>query len=189
MDNHTPDITALLYRLTCNSDEASYRQLFDLFFPSLKRFAVTFVKDARQAEEIASDVLIVLWENRHKLAGIENLRIYLFVVARNKCLNLLKSRLANPVISLEDIQVDIAFTGKNPEQLYINTEMRRKIAQTINALPQRCKLVFKLVKEESLSYREVAAILNISVKTVDAQLVTACKKIAEAVKLVYASAY
>ncbi|HEY4149496.1 MAG TPA: RNA polymerase sigma-70 factor [Chitinophagaceae bacterium] len=189
MDNQTSDITALLYSLSVHSDEPSYRRIFDLLFPPLKRFAYTLLKNSEQAEEIASDVLIVVWENRHKLVAIDNIRVYLFVVARNKCLNLLKSRQSNPVVSLNDISIDIAFTGKNPEQLCINSEVRKKIEKTINLLPQRCKLIFKLVKEENMSYREVAAILNISVKTVDAQLVTAFKKITEAVRLDYATAF
>jgi len=125
------DNKSLLYSLSVNSDGPSYRRIFDLFFPPLKRFAYTFLKNTEQAEEIASDVLIVLWENRHKLAAIENIRVYLFVVARNKCLNVLKSRHSNPVVSLNDVTIDIAFTGKNPEQLCINSEVRKKIAESI----------------------------------------------------------
>jgi RNA polymerase sigma-70 factor (family 1) len=189
MDNQNTDIAALLYSLSAYSDESSYRRIFDIFFPPLKRFANTFLKHPEQAEEVASDVLIAVWENRHKLADIDNIRVYLYVIAKNKCLNVLKSRQSHPIISLDDISIDIAFTGKNPEQLCINSEVRKKIEKTVNALPQRCKLVFKLVKEENLSYREVAAILNISVKTVDAQLVIAFKKITEAVKLDYAGAF
>ena len=187
MDNQNADIAALLYSLSVNNDESSYRRIFDEFFPPLKRFAYTFLKSPEQAEEIASDVLIALWENRHKLSTIDNIRVYLFVIARNKCLNVLKSRQSHPIVSLENIPIDIVFSGKNPEQLCINSEVRKKIEKAINALPARCKLVFKLVKEENLSYREVAAILNISTKTVDAQLVTALKKIAEAIRLDYAA--
>jgi len=189
MDNHSPDIAALLYGLSAYSDESSYRCLFDIFFSPLKRFAYNFLKNHEQAEEIASDVLIVVWEDRHKLGAIQNLRVYLFVIARNKCLNLLKSRQNNATVSLDDIPIDFAFTGKNPEQLYITSEVRKKIEKSVNALPHRCKLIFKLVREENMSYREVAAILGISVKTVDAQLVTALKKITEAIKLDYAAAF
>lgn len=188
MDNQNADIAALLYNIAVYSDESSYRRIFDIFFLPLKRFAYNFLKSPEQAEEIASDVLIVVWENRHKLTTIENLRVYLFVIARNKCINLLRSRQANATVSLDDIPVDFAFSGKNPEQLCITSEVRKKIEKTVNALPQRCKLIFKLVKEENMSYREVAAILNISVKTVDAQLVTALKKITEAIRIDYAAA-
>ena len=188
MDNQN-DIAALLYNLSAYSDESSYRRIFDLFFLPLKRFAYNFLKNTEQAEETASDVLMVVWENRHKLTTIENLRVYLFVIARNKCLNLIKAQQGKATVSLDDIPIDFAFSGKNPEQLCITSEVRKKIEKTVNALPQRCKLIFKLVKEENMSYREVAAILNISVKTVDAQLVTALKRITEAIRLDYAATF
>jgi RNA polymerase sigma factor (sigma-70 family) len=59
----------------------------------------------------------------------------------------------------------------------------RRINNAINALPPRCKLVFKLVKEDGLPYREVADILDISVKTIDNQLAIALRKISEAINL------
>ena len=82
MDNQNADIAALLYSLSVNNDESSYRRIFDEFFPPLKRFAYTFLKSAEQAEEIASDVLIAVWENRHKLSTIDNIRVYLFVISK-----------------------------------------------------------------------------------------------------------
>ena len=59
----------------------------------------------------------------------------------------------------------------------INSELMKKINDAINELPPRCKMVFKLVREDGLSYKEVGEILNISPKTVDAQMVIAVKQI------------
>lgn len=65
----------------------------------------------------------------------------------------------------------------NPEQLLITAEMIQRIRQAINQLPARCRLIFKLVKEDELKYREVAEILQLSVKTVEAQMTIALRKI------------
>ena len=65
----------------------------------------------------------------------------------------------------------------------ITAEMLRRINNAINALPPRCKLVFKLVKEDGLPYKEVADILDISIKTIDNQLAIALRKISEAINL------
>ena len=65
----------------------------------------------------------------------------------------------------------------DPEQLMVTAEMVARIKAAIEALPPKCKLIFKLVKEEELKYREVADILNISVKTIESQLAIALKKI------------
>lgn len=185
MPDQNPDIAALVYSFAVNNDEPSYKRLFELFFPSLKKFSWYFLRSRELAEEAASDVLFALWENRDKLMEIENVRVWLYVIARNKCLNMLKYQQSKPHFSLDDINIEISFPGKDPEQLCINSEIRRKIEKAINALPGRCKLIFKLVKEDGLSYKEVAAILDISPKTVDAQLVTALKKIMQAIRLEY----
>ncbi|MBN8850399.1 MAG: RNA polymerase sigma-70 factor [Sphingobacteriales bacterium] len=185
MGNSGPDITSLLYGVSANGDEASYRQLFDIFFPSLYRFTRYFLKSPELAEEAASDTMIALWEHRDKLMAIGNVKVWLFVIARSKCLNILKRQQVNPTLSLDSIHVEISFPGKDPEEIYINTEMRKKMEKAVNSLPQRCKLIFKLVKEEGLSYKEAADILHISPKTVDAQLVTAFRKITQAIRLLW----
>ena len=61
--------------------------------------------------------------------------------------------------------------------------MRNRIQHAVNQLPPRCKIIFKLIKEDGLKYREVAEILNLSVKTVDNQLATALRKIGNAINI------
>ena len=185
MEKISADIAALLDSLAVNNDEASYRRLFDIFFPPLKKFAHCFLRSVELAEEAASDSMFILWEHRDRLMEIENIRVWLFVITRNRCLNLLKHQQGRPTASLDSIPVEISFPGKDPEQICISSEMRKKMEKAINALPHRCKLIFKLVKEEGLSYKETADVLHISVKTVDAQLVTALRKLTQAIRLEY----
>ena len=64
----------------------------------------------------------------------------------------------------------------------IHSELLARINKAIEALPPRCKMVFKLVREDGLSYKEVGEILNISPKTVDAQMVIAVKQVGEKLK-------
>jgi RNA polymerase sigma-70 factor (ECF subfamily) len=70
-----------------------------------------------------------------------------------------------------------------PERMLITKEMASQINKAVDALPPKCKLVFKLVREEGLKYREAAEILNISPRTVDTQMTIALKKIACAITL------
>lgn len=185
MEKTHSDIVALLHSVSVNSDEPSYRQLFDIFYPPLERFSRCFLGSRELAEEAASDAMIALWEQRQRLMEIENVRVWLFVIARNKCLNMLRHQESRATLPLHPGSIDISLTGSDPEQICINSEMRKKMEKAVNGLPPRCKLIFKLVKEEGLSYKEVADILHISSKTVDAQLVTALRKIAQAIKIAY----
>ena len=69
----------------------------------------------------------------------------------------------------------------SPEQQLITEEIFKKIHSAVQDLPPRCKMVFKLVREDGLKYDEVAEIMKISVNTVDAQMVIAVKRIREAI--------
>src|SRR4030095_10626918 len=81
--------------------------------------------------------------------------------------------------------VDIALydTGNSPEELLITGEIYKNIREAIESLPPRCKMIFKLIREDGLKYKEVAEILNISVNTIDVQMAIAVKKICTALHI------
>lgn len=180
-----PDSNLLLESVALYDDEDAYKTLFELYMLPLKRFAFSIVRSNVQSEEIASDVMIQLWRNRKSLLPVKNIRTYLFIAARNHCINYLKRDKHRQHLSIDEIDVDISIRVLDPEQQLISGEMIKKIEMAVRFLPPRCKMIFKLVKEDGLSYKEVADILNISVKTVDAQLVTALRKITQTVQLHY----
>ena len=86
-------------------------------------------------------------------------------------------------ISIDELDVELESFLRTPEELMLTAEMMNKIQQTVNNLPPRCKLIFKLIKEDGLRYKEVAEILNITVKTIDNQLAIALRKINKAVNV------
>lgn len=183
MPEPSPELTELTSRIALYSSEHAYEKLYKFLYPGLHRFCFCLLKSKELAEEAANDVLINIWRNREKLIAINNIRVYAFVTARNLCLNLLNKSGRQVFVSLDDINVDIVLKTKNPEELLINEELKLKLDEATSALPTRCKLVFKLIKEDGLSYKEAATILNISVKTVDAHLVTAVKKLTTVLQL------
>jgi RNA polymerase sigma-70 factor (ECF subfamily) len=159
-------------------DQAAYKTLFESFYDRLHRLAYIITGSKELSEEIVSDVFIALWRNRSKACSILNLRVYLYVATRNTALNY-QSRLTNqPALSLDDLDIELSAPYDDPEQALITKEMEARIRAAIDSLPPRCKMVFKLVKEDGLSYKEAAQVLNLSVGTVDNQLVIAIRKIA-----------
>jgi len=169
--------------MALHNNEDSYKQLFQLLFTSLFRLSFAMLKNREQAEEIASDVMFRLWQNRIELSEIDNIKVYALTIARNMSLNLLKVNRRVKIISVDDIHLEKTDTDLAPDQILINHQTQQLLLESILALPTRCKIVFKLIKEEGLSYKEVAEVLHISPKTVDAHLVTAMKKLSEALKL------
>jgi RNA polymerase sigma-19 factor, ECF subfamily len=175
-----PAIWELQQRIALYEDMQAYKQLYDLLSEGLHRFTCSFVKSREVAEEIVSDVFIKLWQIRGKLTGIENLRVYLYTIARNFSLNYITRNFKNPVISLESMDIDFMASLTVPQELGFTAEIADQIRIAIDNLPPQCKLIFQLVKEEELKYKEVAAILHISPLTVRNQLAIAIRKISEA---------
>ena len=79
-------------------------------------------------------------------------------------------------------QVGIKTLASSPEQILIMTEMMARMNEAVESLPPKCRIIFNMVREDGLKYREVAKILHISINTVDAQMVIAVGRIREHVK-------
>jgi RNA polymerase sigma-70 factor (ECF subfamily) len=164
-------------------DEARFRELLDQYFLRLRRFAASFLKEDALAEEIVMDVFLKLWERREKLDQIENLTTYLFVAVRNLCYNFLRKSHQSHTNSLEDLEVELVRYENTPEDDLISEQTLETLNSAVEKLPAKCKMVFKLLREEGLSRKETAQVLGISVNTVDNQIAIAVRKIGETLGL------
>ena len=174
-------IKYLQTQIACEDDQHAYKSLFTELYAYLYRFAFNYVQSRPLAEEILSDVFIKIWEKRKDLGKINNLKVYLYVATRNTSLNYSAKQKRVSESPIDESMEEIRSLYLDPEQLMITAEMMNRIQQAIDALPAKCKLVFKMVKEDGLKYAEVAEIMQISVKTVENQLAIALRKIGIAV--------
>lgn len=175
------EIKVLQEKVCQHNDEHAFAQLYMASMPNLLKFANTILKNNELSEEVISDVFLRVWQNRAELARVANFKLYLYVSTKNRSLNYLSRHFRKDVISLEEMSSNIAVSPYNPEQLLITSEAVKKINLEISKLPPRCKLIFKLVKEDRLRYNDIAELLNISVKTIDNQMAVALKKISSAI--------
>ncbi len=163
-------------------DQNSFRQLFNMYSKKLTRFAGAIVKSNDAAREIVDEVFIKIWRRRESITSVQNLTVYLYTAAKNTSLNYLAAKARESIIEPFDFFSVQFFDDHSPEKKMITSELLKKINEAIDQLPPRCKMVFKLVREDGLSYKEVGAVLNISPKTVDAQMMIAVKQISDKVK-------
>jgi RNA polymerase sigma-70 factor (family 1) len=167
-------------RIALSEDMQAYKELYLLMYPNLHKFCYSFTRSKEVAEEVVSDVFIKLWQIRSQLSSINNLRVYLYSISKNLSLNYLAQASRNPAVQSEHINIESFIDFRDPEDVFISKETIQKIKLLIQELPPQCKLIFFLVREDGLSYKEVGEILNLSVFTVRNQLAIATKKIAEA---------
>lgn len=173
-----------LYDRICRKDDmAAYRQLFTTLENPLIAFIKALVGAEEVAEELYSDLFVKIWARRQTLPDTTHPRNYIYTMARNLALDFLKRE--RHLHSIEFNEIDALLVqdlAPSPEEQVISKEMVRKIEGAINVLPARCRLIFKMVKEDGFKYKEVAELLGISVNTVEVQMSIALKKVAASVK-------
>ena len=147
------------------TDLARFEELFKGLFKPLCAFAMKFTGDVDTAKNLVHEVFIQVWEKFDSLPPETNYKSYCYTAVRNKCLNHIRDK--KKFVILQDAADD--------EPQVTNTtletaELQQKIEAAIAALPEKCRMVFELSRIEGLKYAEIAVKMNISIKTVEAQM-------------------
>jgi RNA polymerase sigma-70 factor, Bacteroides expansion family 1 len=176
------DIKLLLEELANNDSESALKAIYLSYGERMARYILMLVKSNEVTEELLSDVFYTVWEKRKALPNVSNFNTYIYSIAKFKSLNYLREQKID-TIDLNEIPLELfSFTKTTAEEEYISNEMIEEINRTIESLPTKCKLAFKLVKEDKMKYKEAAEHLGISIKTLEAHLTLAMKKIREKLK-------
>jgi len=153
--------------------------LFREFFPSLTLFAQKFVRDSDTAREIVQMVFINIWEKQSKIDFNKPLKSFLFTSVHNRCLNYIRDNKRKSINHADDIE---NFSNDLVEEPTIEMDeagIEGKIYQAIQDLPERCREIFTLSRFNNLKYSEIAEELDISIKTVEAQMSKAIRILRE----------
>ncbi|MFD1768786.1 RNA polymerase sigma-70 factor [Sphingobacterium suaedae] len=169
----------LLMLITFNEDRKAFRSLYFYYYEAVYRFAKKFIRHEETAEEIVNDAFIKIWNNRKKLYTVNNFKVYLLVCVKNLCIKELEKNNKISIINIDDIEFEPYDDQVQTDTFLLLSEMQQYIHTLTNQLTPQSKLVFELIREEGLKHREVAELLNISVKTVEYHLANALRKIAE----------
>ena len=177
-----PLLRKLTNAIAYNDDAAAYKELFLLYHKRLLNFSMTITHSKELAEEVVSDVFMRIWTARKRLMAVENFHLYIYIITKNLSINCWLKEQKVQSFSLDETAVDVKNIYSDPEQLMITAEMQKRICFAIQALPPKCQLIFKLIREDGLRYKEVAELLNLSLKTIENQMTIALKKISESIR-------
>lgn len=180
MEKDSGNIIQWVCEMASSDSQTAFKSLYLAYFQRLMRFVSLYISSEVETEEIVSDTLLAVWNNRHTLPEISNFNSYIYAIARNKIINYYRIKRIEKV-ELEENIIDLFIhADTTPEEDLISKEDIERLNAAINSLPNKCKLAFKLVREDKLKYKEVATILDISIKTLEAHLATAVRKLREA---------
>lgn len=157
-------------------DKNSFKLLFDLYYTDLCRFALAYLKDPDNAEDVVQNFFISFWEKRESLTINTSIKSYLFSSVRNRSLNYIRDN--SKFADIDDEFLSNQPSGSIEADSMIDTDnLEEKIRGAIEKLPVKCKEIFLLSREQNLSYKQIAERLQISVKTVENQISIALKKL------------
>ncbi|WP_343556092.1 RNA polymerase sigma-70 factor [Sphingobacterium sp.] len=163
-----------LILLIQQDDNLAFEALYDRYWKKLYYQAARKTSSLEDAQEIVQNIFASLWLRRHQLQIESNLASYLAVAVKYKVFKYLAEQYKKEAYRHEADWVD--FDNSTEDWLQFE-ELRVRLDQLISELPEKCQLIFKLSREEGLTYKQIAENLNISVKTVETQLSRALKKI------------
>lgn len=158
--------------------KGGYEALFREHYKALCSYVHFYLKDYAASEEIVQDLFFNLWKKRNELEITSSIKSYLFKAARNHSLNVLKhiEVRENYKKMNEEHRSDSEMQGTDEME---TLELEQRIKDAIDQLPPERQKIFLMSRYEDLKYREIANKLNISVKTVEAQMGKALKFLKE----------
>lgn len=162
--------------------EKALQEVFSEYYTQLCAIAYQYVGDMQVSESIAEECFVSLWEKREQILPLDNFRLYISRMVRNRSIDYLRAQRVTTVDF--DSPSDSCFISDSDlfEEL-VTKDLQQIIHDTLQSLSPQCRKIFELSREENLSYREIAQRLNISENTVKYHIKQALAALRDALSL------
>jgi RNA polymerase sigma-70 factor (ECF subfamily) len=165
------DLHLLLTRIAEFDEKQAFSVFFRCYHAKMLLLASNFVSSRETAEDIVSEVLIKLLRNRKQTFKKKNFLGFLYTCIKNQALDHIRKNKRHKFIKLDQSNIDYLVQHKSdPCGQLEGKQFGEIIYNCVESLPPKRKLVYKLIKDDRLSYKQVAKLLGISVRTVEVQL-------------------
>lgn len=172
------EVRKLLREMKELDSQEAFRKFYDMTYDRLFRIAYYYVHKKEWSQEIVLDVFLRLWKLRGTLLDIKNIEDYCFILVKNASLNYIEKEHKHQ-FSDTNVLLEPQEQSCSPEDALISEELFALYVKALDRLPERCREIFIRIREEKQSYAQVAEDLEISIKTVDAQLQKAVSRLKE----------
>jgi len=155
---------------------AAFKEVFRLLYPRMRGYCKLFIADDSDVEDVIQECFITLWEKRKSINPEKSIESFIFVILRNRCLNVLKSKkIEDRRVEIENLDVNelqylyqLDFSEK--EEKSIEEMLIESFREAVEELPEKMKQVFVACKIQGKKQKEVAEELGISVKMIEKQI-------------------
>ena len=157
--------------------EAAFECIYQYYHPKIYSYILSLVKSPQLAEDLQQEVFLKIWEARDKLQEIKAFGPWLFSVARNHTINVMKSVTRSQIVMSEILRHSAV---PNSDDGILDRDYDRFIQKILSSLPPRTREIYRKCKEQGRTYEEVARELGISGNAVKRHMINSIKVLREA---------
>lgn len=172
-----------LLRSISNNNRDAFNTFYNLYYDQVFRFSFFFLQNKEACREVVSEVFFSIWQGRKRLPDIDNMEAWLYVIIKNEANRYSINKKKQGEILLSEIPVDLQEReDRTPEDRLLDKEIEELLNDAINELPERCRIIFLMARQDGLKPKEIAEILSINESTVRVQMKIAVEKIIQNIK-------
>jgi RNA polymerase sigma-70 factor (family 1) len=171
-----------LLELMRTDDRNAFTELYNRYWDKTFAVAMHRLDDEHEAEEVVQEVFLSIWQRRGSLELTHTLATYLSTAVKYKVINHL-ARQYRKQLQINELTLNSPQTANSTADWLHEKELRKQLDHSISQLPEKCRIVFLLSREENKTYAEIAAELNISPKTVEAHMSKALSTLRQTLKV------
>lgn len=165
---------------------ADFEAFYKRWYFKAIRFAMEYIRDESEAENIVQEVFVNIFERRNALFKDVNLSYYLFASIKNRCINYLTNKLRQRSLKVSDAveagiadRLSIVALEEFDVSVVLDEDLERKLNEAIGKLPPKCRSIFVMSKIQGKKQVDIAEELGITINTVESQMKIAYAKLRE----------
>lgn len=161
-------------------DEMAFGYFYEKYFRRIQSFCVQFIYDTEEAENLAQEAFVHLWQNHQSIESINGIQSFLYTYSKSKCLNLIrhnkvKDKFKNELLNQTERELNIEVLNSISFDTLELNELERVIQESINELPRKTREVFIKKRFENKKNSEIAEEMQVTIKAVEAHMTKALK--------------
>ncbi|QSB28949.1 RNA polymerase sigma-70 factor [Flavobacterium sp. CLA17] len=178
--NHNHRLESDIFESFKKGDQIAFTYFYDKYFKRIQSFSVQFIYDPDEAENLAQEAFLHLWQNRESVDSINGIQSFLYTYSKSKCLNLIrhnkvKDKFKNDLLNQKEKELNIEVLNSIEFDTLQLTELERIINESINDLPPKTREVFIKKRFENKKNAEIAEEMQVTLKAVEAHMTKALK--------------
>lgn len=170
----------ILYRMG-NDDQNALTIIYQRYWEQLYKVAVDILKDEETAEDVIHDVFVNIWNIRKKIQIQTSLRSYLQSCVRYACYEKIRKQKHNAHVELTTASPDLTYLTHCTMEL---KELQKKLEDTLNTMPRKSQFIFRMSRDEDMSYIEIAKKMNLSIKSIEYHISKVLRELRNAIMIV-----